>query len=264
MSYVTKYIYNRPDRSEVELVVELPAVRPAVGVMSMVADVVFHRLVVHGLYHRDGVSLHDVHGHFDYVLNRDFHDAFDWDWVVDRHLNDSLNWYFHDSFNVVGNGLVNLDVLDFDDWHRNLPDNWNLDGVGLGYVNPYGVGLGHGVRLWDLVSHFTQNLVGFVADAVLCRSSVIVGEAVDFVDDGVFGVRESTVGSSKSSTYSATKSTTRDSTTAVSSTTAESSASAITTADSRSKAGSSNGSTTAETCSRVACRWEGSSGETAW
>lgn len=159
--------------------------------MVSVVAVMLDSFVVHGLYHRHGVGLHDVNGHFHKVHMGNFHDALHWDRVVNGNLNHPLDGHFDDLLDGVRHGPVNLDVLDFHYWHGNFPHDRDLDGVGVGYGDLDGVGLGHGVGLRYLVSHFTVDFIGLIADAVLGGGSMIAGESVDFIDDGSFGVRDS-------------------------------------------------------------------------
>lgn len=165
------------------------AVGPAVAVVAVVLD----GFVVDGLHHRHGIGLDDVDRHLDDVLDRNLNDALHRHWVVDGDLNNPLNWDLDDLLNRVGHGLVDLHVLDLDNGHGDLPDNGDLDRVGLSHGHLHGVGLGHRVGLGNLVGHFTENLVGLVAHAVLSGSALVVGEAVDLVDGGVLRSGEAAV-----------------------------------------------------------------------
>lgn len=163
------------------------ALEEAVEVNMPVVSMMLMHFVVDGLHHRNWVSLDYVNGNFDKFHNRNLNDPLNGNWVVNRYFDHSLVGHLDDFLNRVRHRLVDLHVLDLDNWDGHFPDDRDLDGVGLrdGYL--HGVGLRYGVRLGHAVGHFSQNFVGLVANAVFSRRSVTVSESMDLINDGGFG-----------------------------------------------------------------------------
>lgn len=162
------------------------------------------RLVMNCLHYWNWISLNDGHRYLDKVYNWYFHNFLNWYWVFNREFDHFLYGNLHDFLNWIRHGLVDFHMLDFDDWHWYVLDDWNLDRVGMRYWNFNGLRERNGHRLWYPMGHFTKYLVRLLLNVVLGGCSVVVSQTVDFIDNWGFDSHKWSIAANRSAKSGAT------------------------------------------------------------
>lgn len=147
-------------------------------------------LMVDSLHYWYGVSLHNMDWNLHVLYIRHFNELLNGNWMRNFYVNYLFNWNFDYLFYWVGNRLVNLNMLDFNDWYGHVSDNRHLNRVGLWNGHLYGMGNGHRYRLWHTVYLFPVHLVRLIPNTVAYwNSCVFVGSVVNVINYWVFSTR---------------------------------------------------------------------------